>query len=168
VGNHFDGTTNPSTIIVSILADNNNSIGDMFERTDQFSTTYPRVSVNDTLSIATTNGEQLALGTYKRNSGSEHILVDDDTGAVITLDATTVKTFAVNYSIQRGTLYRNGTISIATVGAGGLVSQDEFVQNGDTGITLSITQVGSTVTISYTSTNTGTNATMFTSVTFLT
>lgn len=168
VGNHFDGAANPSTVIVSILADNNNSIGDMFERTDQFATTHLRVSINDTLSIATTNGEQLALGTYKRNSGSEHILVDDDTGAVLTLSTATVKTFSVNYNIVRGTLYRSGTISIATVGAGGLVSQDEFVENGDTGIILSLNQVSTTVTISYTATNTGTNATMFTSVTFLT
>ena len=168
VGNHFDGTINPATNVFNILSNNNASIGDMFERTEQYSFPYLRVSVNDTLSISTTNGEQIGLGTYKRRSGAQAILVDDDSATICTLFNTVVKAFAVNYTIIRGTAYRTGTITMATLGAGALTFQDEFVQNADTGIVLSVSEVGTTISVNYTATNIGTNATMYYSVTYLT
>ena len=170
VGNHFAGATNPATNIIYILSDNNVSLGDMFERTDEYSYSYPyhRVSVNDTLSIATTNGEQLALGTYHRKSGGQTILVDDDSGTVFSLNNTIIKAFVVNYTITRGTAYRTGAITMATLGAGALSSQDEFVQNADTGIVLSVVEVGTAINVNYTASNIGTNATMNYSVTYLT
>jgi len=168
VGNNFEGLTNPSTGIVTILSNNNISVGDMFARTDAFSTTHQRVTVNDTLSIATTNGEQLSLGTYKRKSGARATLVDDTSGQVTTLNATTVKSFTVNYNILRGTQYRQGIITIASTGAGSLVWNDDYVENASTGILLSFSQVSNTITIGYIASNTGTNAIMDYSVTFLT
>jgi Pectate lyase superfamily protein len=168
VGNHFEGTINPATNVINILSDNNASLGDMFERTDQYSYPHYRVSVNDTLSIATTNGEQLSLGTYKRKSGAQAILVDDDSATVISLDNTVIKSFVINYNIIRGTTYRTGTITMATLGAGALSWQDEFVQNADTGIVLSVSEVSSSVKVNYTATNIGVNATMNYSVTYLT
>jgi len=168
VGNNFAGTINPATNVLNILSDNNASIGDMFERTDQYSYPYLRVSVNDTLSISTTNGEQLSLGTYKRKSGAQAILVDDDSATIFTLNNTLIKAFVINYNILRGTAYRTGTITMATTGAGALSSQDEFVQNADTGIVLSVSEVSEIISVNYTASNTGTNATMNYSVTYLT
>jgi hypothetical protein len=168
VGNHFAGTINPATNVFNILSNNNASIGDMFERTDQYSYPYLRVSVNDTLSISTTNGEQLSLGTYKRKSGAQAILVDDDSATVFTLNNTLIKAFVINYNILRGTAYRTGTITMATLGAGALSSQDEFVQNADTGIVLSVSEVSEVISVNYTASNIGTNATMNYSVTYLT
>jgi hypothetical protein len=168
VGNHFAGTINPATNVLNILSDNNVSLGDMFERTRQYSTIHYRVSVNETLSIATTNGEQLSMGTYKLKSGEQAVLVDDDSGVVFTVNNTVEKTFVINYNILRGTAYRTGTITMATLGAGALSWQDEFVQNADTGIVLSLVEVGSSISVDYTATNIGTNATMNYSVTYLT
>jgi hypothetical protein len=168
VGNNFDGTTNPATNVLNILSNNNASIGDMFERTDQYSYPHYRVRIFDTLSISTTNGEQLSLGTYKRKSGAQAILVDDDAGTIFTLNNQLVKAFVVNYTILRGTTYRTGAITMATLGAGALSWQDEFVQNADTGIVLSLNEVSETISVNYTATNIGTNATMNYSVTYLT
>jgi hypothetical protein len=168
VGNNFDGITNPATNVFNILSDNNASLGDMFERTDQYSYPHYRVTVNDTLSIATTNGEQLSMGTYKLKSGEQITLVDDNSAAAFSLDNTVIKAFVINYNIIRGTAYRTGTITIATLGAGSLNWQDEFVQNADTGIVLSVSELSSLLSVNYTSTNIGTNATMNYSVTYLT
>jgi hypothetical protein len=171
VGNHFTGSTGtPFTSIISIQSNNNVSISDLFERTDTFSTTHPRIDLNNTVSIATTNGSQLSMGTYTRESGQLDTLVDNDTGTVFDLDATRVRAFCVNYTIVRNFAYRTGTITVATdVGDSslGITSSDEYVENSDTGISLLVDQAGDTVSLSYTATNTGTNATMTYSITYL-
>lgn len=171
VGNHFTGSTGtPATSIISIQSNNNVSISDLFERTDAFSTIHPRIDLNNTVSIATTNGNQLSMGTYTRKSGALATLTDDDTGTVFELNATTIRAFSVNYTIVRNFLYRTGTITVATdVGDSslGITSSDDYVENNDTGITLTVDQAGDTVSLIYTSTNTGTNATMTYSITYL-
>jgi hypothetical protein len=172
VGNHFTGSTGtPFTSIISIQSNNNVSISDLFERTDTFSTTHPRIDLNNTVSIATTNGSQLSMGTYTRESGQQDTLVDDDTRTrVFELDATRVRAFCVNYTIVRNFTYRTGTITVATdVGDSslGITNSDDYVENGDTGIALSVDQAGDTVSLSYTATNTGTNAIMTYSITYL-
>jgi hypothetical protein len=171
VGNHFTGSTGtPFTSIISIQSNNNVSISDLFERTDTFSTTHPRINLNNTVSIATTNGSQLSMGTYTRESGQRDTLVDDDTGTVFDLNATRVRAFCVNYTIVRNFAYRTGTITVATdVGDSslGITSSDDYVENSDTGISLSVDQAGDTVSLLYTATNTGTNATMAYSITYL-
>jgi hypothetical protein len=171
VGNHFTGSTGtPFTSIISIQSNNNVSISDLFERTDTFSTTHPRIDLNNTVSIATTNGSQLSMGTYTRESGQQDTLVDDDTGVIFELDATRVRAFCVNYTIVRNFTYRTGTITVATdVGDSslGITNSDDYVENGDTGIALSVDQAGDTVSLSYTATNTGTNAIMTYSITYL-
>jgi len=104
VGNHFTGSTGtPATSIISIQSNNNVSISDLFERTDTFATTYPRIDLNNTVSIATTNGGQLAMGTYTRESGQQDILIDDDSGSVLTISTTLTKAFMVNYTVIRTT-----------------------------------------------------------------
>jgi hypothetical protein len=71
-------------------------------------------------------------------------------------DANTVKAFSVNYTIIRGTTYRTGTIMVAAGSISGPISyNDNFVENASTGITLTVTQVDSTINVNYTSTNTG-------------
>jgi hypothetical protein len=77
VGNHFTGATGtPATSIISIQSNNNISISDLFERTDTFATTYPRIDLNNTLSIATTNGGQLLARTnvYYRLFGVRNLM----------------------------------------------------------------------------------------------
>jgi hypothetical protein len=166
VGNHFTGSTGtPATSIISIQSNNNISISDLFERTDTFATTHPRVDLNNTISIATTNGSQLSMGSYTRATGQTSTLTDDDTGTIFTVSTATAKGFLVNYTITRGTATRTGTLAIAT--GAGLTWNDEFAQNSDTGVSLSVAQVSTDISLSYTTTNTGTNGSIFYSITYL-
>lgn len=160
VANHFGGVTQPFAPIIEITAANNISVGDMFLRPDVYSNTWPRIELNDQASIATTNGKQLAMGTYVRESGNAATLTNN-TGAaatIFTLNADLVKAFSVNYTVVRDTSYRHGVISVATAAddsAGGLEYSDDFTENLSTGITLTVTQSGSTVSVKYTASNTG-------------
>ena len=171
VGNHFTGSTGtPFTSIISIQSNNNISISDLFERTDAFSTTHPRVDLNNTVSIATTNGSQLSMGTYTRESGDRSTLVDNNTGVVFEIDATKVRAFCVNYTIIRQFAYRTGTITVATdVGdsSAGITTSDDYVENNDTGVSLLVDQTGDTVSLQYVADNAGINATMTYSITYL-
>ncbi len=152
VGNHFAGTTSPATVIIDIQSDNNVSISDLFERSDAFSTTFPRISLNSTTSVAMTNSRQLALGSYVRETGQTFALAAGQTNApVFTVDATLVKAFAVNYSIVVGTNFRTGTLTVASAGGTTLSSSDDYTENNSTGITLAVSQASTTITVDYSS-----------------
>jgi hypothetical protein len=171
VGNHFTGATGtPATSIISIQSNNNVSISDLFARTDAFATTHARVDLNDTVSIATTNGSQLALGAYVRNSGIDSTLINNTTATIFTINATQIVAFSVNYTISREFNYRTGTLTVTSdVGdsSGGLEFTDDFTENNPTGITLTVSQSGDTISVGYTATATGVNGTMYYSVTHL-
>jgi hypothetical protein len=164
VGNHFNGVTNPATTIIDINGNNNVSVGDMFERGDAYVGTYTRININNTTSIATTNGKQIQAGTYTRDSGLSVALVNNSSGTAFT---STLTAFSVNYTIVRNNTRRTGTLIITNFDGVGLSWQDDFVQNITTGITLSVSQTGGTVTVSYSASNTGVNGTMYYSITKL-
>ena len=170
VGNEFLGSGNPTSSIIDIQSNNNISIGDMFDRDDTDAAVYARINLNNTVSIATTNGSQLAMGTYVRESGITETLANNTTANVFELDATIVTAFSVNYTITRNYAYRTGTIIVATdVGDSslGITSSDDYVQNNDTGVTLEINQAGNTVSLDYTTTDTGTAGSISYSITYL-
>ena len=151
VGNHFSVGGTPATSIIDIQTGNNISISDLFERAANASA-LPRIQLNNVPSIATTNGSQLAVGTYVRESGSRAELPHNTSGNVFELDATLIKAFSVNYTMVKDYTYRTGTIMVATdVGDSslGISSTDDFVENGATGITLEISQAGDTVSLDY-------------------
>ena len=76
-------------------------------------------------------------------------------------DANTTKAFTVNYAIIRDTTYRTGTLSVVAGSVSGPVAfNDNFIENASTGITLAVSQVDSTINITYTSTNTGQSGTI--------
>ena len=80
---------------------------------------------------------------------------------IFTQDLNTTKAFSFAYTITRDTTYRTGTIFVAAgSGTGSLAYSDDYVDNADTGITLSVTQADSTIRVNYVSTNTGESATM--------
>jgi hypothetical protein len=164
VGNHFAGVINPETTIIDIQSDNNVSISDMFERADAFATTYPRININNTVSIATTNGSKIQLGSYSRQSGSTFIL-DDGTGSDTPILSLSDLAFSINYTIVRSTDYRTGTIVITN--APTPVWTDDYVENGSTGITFSVTESSGVVTLNYQSTSTGNDGTLYYSITVL-
>jgi hypothetical protein len=110
------------------------------------------------------------MGTYTRETGQVATLTDNDTGTVFDLDATAIRAFSVNYTIVRNFSYRTGTIMVASdIGDSslGISTSDDYVENNNTGITLTVDQAGDTVSLTYSATNAGTNATMTYSITYL-
>jgi hypothetical protein len=160
VGNHFGPLTTPYTACIDIQNANNISISDLFARGDAYSlqqipgTSFPRIDLNNTASIATTNGSELAIGTYIRQSGQQVTLLANQASPVtiFTIDSTVIRTFNVNYTIIRDTGRRTGTIQIVSDPVIALTSVDTYTENTTTGITLSVSQAGDIVTVSYVST----------------
>jgi hypothetical protein len=170
VGNHFGGTTQPYTAVINFAESNNISVGDLFDRTDDFAVQYPRVQLNGTASIAFTNGQQLALGPYVIESGLTNTLLDNQASPVTAFSYAEVGIFSfkINYNISRNGFHRIGVISIVLdTGVAPLTWSDEYSENANTGIVLSITQTGSAVFIKYTSTNTGLTGSFTHSVTHI-
>jgi hypothetical protein len=172
VGNHFLGTAYPASTIIDINADNNVCVGDMFERTTAQSSTYTRINLNSTASIATENAVQVQQGTYVRETGTSATLVDNTGSAttIISADATVTRAVRIDYTITRLTATRTGSFTIvaSTDGTGGnLEYNDEGYQNTSTGVTLTATETGSVVSWQYTTTSTGNDAIIYYSVTRL-
>jgi hypothetical protein len=183
VGNGFNGDAFPATSIIVIDADNNVSIGDMFERNTAQSATYPRINLVNTSSIAlgmnitgitffqddiqdNTLANQLMLGRYQRTAGIRDVVTAGGAQidlAVLDTDILKIPAFKVDYTIVRNSFYRTGTMTVvsgqdSTAGTGFAYS-DDYVENGDTGVTMEATHNLSIatplVTISYSATGAG-------------
>ena len=173
VGNHFNGVTNPQTAIIDIQNNDNVSISDLFQRADQYSTTWPRINLNATTSIGITNSSQLAIGQFVIGTGTIVTLADNTASPTpaITIDVTNISALTINYTIVRDTSYRTGTLTILTNGStNDLYYSDDYSQNETTGIGLTVTQSldSNIVNINYTSTpDSGLTASMTYSITHL-
>jgi hypothetical protein len=148
----------------------------MFERGDAYAgsetpgTAYPRITLNNTQSIATTNGVTTQQGTYTRQSGISTTLTNNSSGVVTTIDSAEISAFSVNYTLVRGTGCRTGTILVASPTAdstGDIDYSDDFVENSTTGVTLTFTESADIISFRFTTTNTGTNAVLSYSITYL-
>ena len=186
VANNFNGSLNPATSCIDLDADNNVSVGDMFERTNQYSGTYPRIALNGTNSMAMsmnvhdiefqssgvatyTPANALDLGTYQRTAGIEDTLTDNSSANLAVIQSGEISSFKMDYTIRRGTARRTGTLTAAsgTGGGSGFSFTDDYVENSSTGITLTATDSGTAVTVSYTASSTGANGTIKYSITNL-
>ena len=194
VGNHFLGTTNPSTPVIDIDGTNNVSVGDMFERTTQYSTgLHPRIQLNNLNGITTgmnvsnitfyqNNSDgggtpynfanQQALGTYQRMAGITDTLADNVSSArtLLTFDAVYIRAVRIDYTIVRGSAVRTGTYTIVcgTDASGtNLQGSDSGVQNSAPGQTFSVSEASSVVSWKYVTTSTGSAGTIYYSVTKL-
>ena len=172
VGNHFNGVTLPSTTIIDIDAENNVSIGDMFQRNTTQSATYPRINLNNTASIGIDNAVQLQLGTYIRTTGTTAVLTNNSSGTIISINSASIQAFKMDYTIVRSTTVRTGTMTIvanAEDSLGDFSYSDDFQENGTTDITLSAAEstLGGTIVVSYTAGNTGVDGALYYSLTHL-
>jgi hypothetical protein len=168
VGNNFAGLYSPATYIIDIQYPNNVSISDLFGRPPPtiVPTIWERVHLGGNTAIATVNGEELLMGTYRRTSGLAQVLVNNSTDTIATVSATAAPVFKIEYSINRVLAWRTGVITVAASnGFVPLSVTDDFDQNTSTGVTLTVTQVGTNLIFSYTTTNTGFNGAMGWSVT---
>jgi hypothetical protein len=170
VGNYFQGSGNPETTIIDFLSANCVSVGDQFERSQTMAEVYTRINCAVQPSIAFTNGEQLAMGSFVTKSGQTLELNNYQVSAAVieSINVTNVKAFQINYSIRRSDSYRTGTITTATAGAAvPLNYSDDYVENSSTGVELVLTQTGSTVDFKYITNNTGFDPVISYSVTYL-
>jgi hypothetical protein len=151
VANHYTGS--PASSVVLFGNDNNVSVSDMFARTDAETVIQPRVKINGG---AGDTGTQIQLGRYARESGKTVTLGDNQSlQPVVVVSTNYTHAFRMDYTIERDTNYRHGTLTVATNTSATLTFNDNFTENTSTGITLSVSQVGSDVTIEYSSTSTG-------------
>jgi hypothetical protein len=172
VGNHFNGTTSPATSVINFLGEQNVSIGDMFERTSVYATTYPRININDGVNLAYESADQIKQGTYVRETGQALTLVDNTAGQVITtFDATKIRAVQINYTIVRTVDIQTGVYFIVagTDAAGtGLTGQDTSVNNGTgPGVTFAVSETASVVSWTATTSGTGNAGTIQYSITHL-
>jgi hypothetical protein len=162
VGNHFNGTTLPSTAVITIDAINNVSVGDMFQRTTAFSGIFPRIqlynSVTQTVpaSIGVDSAAQIQMGSFVRETGVQAALSAGAVSATLfTVSSVQIKAFKMDYTITVETSARTGTLTVvndADDSAGdGLSYTDDYVQNSDTDVTLAVTDVAGTMTVRYSS-----------------
>ena len=162
VGNHFNGVLQPATTIIDISGNNNVCIGDMFERGDDYVGTYPRININSLQVIATMNGKEISVGTFKRESGFSETLVGN-TASATTIASSDLEAFGINYSIIRGTSTRTGVITVANDLTGNIVYTDDFNQTATTGVVLTVVDNAGTADIKYTATA-GANGTFIYSI----
>jgi len=160
VANHFQGYTNPAASVITFANSENVSIGDMFQRTSAYATTYPRVNlVFGTNTIAFESADQVKLGSYVMQTGQRQVLSNNvNVQPVFTMDSTKVRAFKVDYTVVRGTSTRTGYYYIvaSSTGGGGNLSVNDFgYQNTSTGVTFTITETAGVVNFAYSTTNTG-------------
>jgi hypothetical protein len=185
VGNQFQGVNAPNSPIIDIDANNNISVGDSFLRNNSQSANNPRIALGRSSSIAlgmnvkdvayfqnnvqTNNiANSIDLGTYKQLAGIEDVIVNNSSGNLVTVTngVNRINAFKVDYTIIRPIgLYRTGTLTV--VSGTGFSYSDDFVENSPTGVTLTATDNSGTVTVSYSATNTGQDATITYSISTL-
>lgn len=195
VGNQFSPTGAPQTAgtssaVITINADNNVSVGDMFSRTDaQAAATNPRISLFDTTaspqripaSIAFTNGRTMQLGAYTRQSGLQQEVQDGTTVTLLSINTAAgianggPQSFAVDYTMIRDVsqAVRTGRLTVVSTDLGDssipnpLTWQDDFVENSQTDMNLSIVESGGIVTVSVSSSATGEDGRIYYSLVYL-
>jgi hypothetical protein len=147
------GSSTPTSPVITFYNDNNVSLSDMFERSDVDSNTYPRVSILGSTTVS--GGTQIQLGRYAREVGHTASLTNNTSSAttIFTINTLIIKAFTIDYTITRTGITRTGAMRVT-----GSNYDDEFSQDGATGVTLSATKTGDTVSVKYTTTNTGDNA----------
>ena len=155
VGNQYTG--NPTTPCVLFGDDNNASLSDMFERSDAENQITPRVEITGGTS---TTGTQLQLGRYSRETGRTFALANNQSNQpVFTINTANIKAFRMDYTITRDTGIRTGSMMVAAQDTGDssqtLSYAEDYTENSNTGVTLSVIESSGTVTVRYTTTNTG-------------
>ena len=174
VGTSFTGI--PTDPVISIDATVNASVGDLFERTtaDVIATKFPRIQNNNTAVISIDNGSVLSLGNYQLEAAVKTTLLDNQTNTTLfttdsggTGSAITgqFRAFTVDYTFTRNTTYRTGMFTV--VSDPSLAYSEDYTENASTGLTLSATQAGNTVSVKYTTTSTSSNGSLTYSISHL-
>lgn len=187
--NMFENVANADTTntykqpVVVFTSDDNVSMGDMFLRTDAAALISPRIEIGNTKSYAMEMSKRISFGSYNREVGTTATLTDNTPTAttIFTKDAypdgtdpeeSVLRSFKMTYTIYRDTSVRTGIMtvvsSISDDSSSTLTYEDDYHENATTGVVLSVAQSGEDISVQYTCTNTGQNATMRYSLEYMT
>jgi hypothetical protein len=167
VATSFSGT--PTDPVISFNAVTNCSLGDLFERTTAAvqATGFPRIQNNNLAIVSIDNGQVLSLGNYQLEAAVVASIQDNQTNTTLFTTASGAsgsaitgqfKAFNVNYTFKRGTAYRTGVLTV--VSDPSITYSEDYTENTATGLTFSAVQAGSTVTVRYSTTSTGTGGSL--------
>jgi hypothetical protein len=142
--------------VISFNAQDCSSMSDVFDRSDSSALVQPRVYNSGTSSYAVIPHAGVQLGNFQFSPGVKSTLADNQSSAanIAVLSSTiggTIYKGVVEYTISRGTNGRFGRIEFYNNGSS-VVYDDEYSENGSTGVTLQIASGA----LQYTSTSTGT------------
>ena len=153
------GIGNANTHVIDFAQSGMNSISDDFERTIGDVTTST-LKVNHTgISIDET---KLEIGNYARKYGAIFTMVDNASartaGVTFSDNNSLENAVEIEYLITRGTTKRQGVLSITQDANGQVLSDDFSENNGDVGVTFSLTNTSNITTLNYVTTSTGSSA----------
>lgn len=157
VGNYSIGV--PSQSVLVFGGNGNASINDIFYRSDADNLTVSRVSYAGTKAFYMNPLVGTSVGLRQLTPGGIVTLTDNTSTATATgiTFTTTQRSQKIHYIATRDTSTRNGVLEV-TATSNGVTVSDTFTEDGvDIGLTLSATVSGSTVTVKYATTSTGTN-----------
>ena len=158
VANNFNGAGNATTNIIKIQSSDNVSWGDMFDRSDADDLLQPRVAVTATVDgIFSDNAKAIQLGRKVIETGKQVNIANNQVAAtdVDSIDPNGYSQFEIDYRITRGNNKRIGTIRVSLAsGANAIQYDDESIENGSTGVILSVDENSGNYRLRYTSTNT--------------
>lgn len=172
VGNHFNGASNPSTSIIRFSADDNVSVGDMFEREDSYDETNPRTQVGSTDTNIIANSGQIQLGNAIKKPGYSMTMANNVSNQFITrFNDTTVQAATLDYTMTRDTIVRRGTMTIVKQNDDDssltLSVDEDYTENAPIGCTLTVFESGGYVNISYSTTDTSITGIIYYSLNYL-
>jgi hypothetical protein len=138
VGNRYTPEANSVAFapVIVFRADNNYSIADAFSRSPADSSNVPRVSSAGYAVISASIDDAFALGTARHTAGKQVTLADATSSTVLIPDITHG---IIGYSMVRNTVVRSGTIKFATASNNTVVSDEEYTETSDAGITTRLT-----------------------------
>ena len=164
VGNDFNGIGSPISPVIEMNNTNNVSMGDMYERTDSDNSSQERIRLTIAVpaSYAASNAvSQTSQSGSLYNESGRVIEIANNISSALTIFNTEAGVnndgFEFKYTIKRGDTSRSGVMTVSNeYGANALSYNDDYNENTSTGVTLSASQTGSTVSIDYISDNTTT------------
>lgn len=165
VGNSI-GASSPTAPVVRFGSDNNVSVGDMFERSPAQSVDDPPVAIS--ASVASLGTTRSQLGRYAREFGRTFQLANAATDqAIFSVSSLEIRAFDLYYTIVRSNETRSGVMRVVSRPSVSQIYSEEYSETSDIGVTLAAQQIANTVTIRYTTTNTGATGTMTYSISHL-
>lgn len=163
VGNNFQGLGSPIASVIDFNGENNLSIGDVFQRDDTDDANYPRIDTNNKEVFALDNAQRIKFGLYSQEVGrTTDLTATGSATTIFTLSTSKAEGFTVKYQFRDPLSYsvRYGTLNFVAADADDstetLTYTDDYVENTPSGLVLSVTQSGSTISVKYTASADGT------------